>query len=85
MLKNSFRGISRTKFARKLLNLRLPQALKFTQITALVPFFNSVGPGPLAGAKLERNVSFINCCYYLRLRLSSLEATPGSANYRCGT
>ena len=38
MLKNSFRGISRTKFARKLLNLRLPQALKFTQITALVPF-----------------------------------------------
>jgi hypothetical protein len=38
-------------------------------------FFNSVGPGPLAGAKLERNVSFINCCYYLRLRLSSLEAT----------
>jgi hypothetical protein len=38
VLKNSFRGISRTKFARKLLNLRLPQALKFTQITALVPF-----------------------------------------------
>jgi hypothetical protein len=37
-LKNSFRGISRTKFARKLLNLRLPQALKFTEITALVPF-----------------------------------------------
>jgi hypothetical protein len=37
VLKNSFRGISRTKFARKLLNLRLPQALKFTQITALVP------------------------------------------------
>jgi hypothetical protein len=38
VLKNSFRGISRTKFARKLLNFRLPQALKFTQITALVPF-----------------------------------------------
>jgi hypothetical protein len=38
VLKNSFRGISRTKFARKLLNLRLPQALKFRQITALVPF-----------------------------------------------
>jgi hypothetical protein len=38
VLKNSFRGVSRTKFARKLLNLRLPQALKFTQITALVPF-----------------------------------------------
>jgi len=38
VLKNSFRGISRTKFARKLLNLRLPQAQKFTQITALVLF-----------------------------------------------
>jgi len=38
VLKNSFRGISRTKFARKSLNLRLPWALKFTEITALVPF-----------------------------------------------
>jgi len=43
VLKNSFRGISRTKFARKLLNLRLPQALKFTQITALVPFSTATG------------------------------------------
>jgi hypothetical protein len=41
LLKNSFRGISRMKFARKLLNLRLPQWLKFTEITALVPFSNS--------------------------------------------
>jgi len=43
VLKNSFRGISRTKFARKLLNLRLPQALEFTQITALVPFSTATG------------------------------------------
>jgi len=43
VLKNSFRGISRTKFARKLLNLRLPQALKFTEITALVPFSTATG------------------------------------------
>jgi hypothetical protein len=43
VLKNSFRGISRTKFARKLLKLRLPQALKFTQITALVPFSTATG------------------------------------------
>jgi len=42
-LKNSFRGISRTKFARKLLNLRLPYALKFTEITALVPFSTATG------------------------------------------
>jgi hypothetical protein len=44
VLKNSFRGISRTKFARKLLNRRLPQALKFTQIAALVPF-STATPG----------------------------------------
>jgi len=43
LLKNSFHGISRTKFARKLLNLRLPLALKFTEITGLVPF--STAPG----------------------------------------
>jgi hypothetical protein len=43
LLKNSFRGISRTKFARKLLNLRLPYALKFTEITALVPFSTATG------------------------------------------
>jgi hypothetical protein len=44
VLKNSFRGISRTKFTRKLLNLRLPQALEFTRITALVPF-STATPG----------------------------------------
>jgi len=38
VLKNSFRGISPTKFARKLLNVRSPQTLKSTEITALVPF-----------------------------------------------
>jgi hypothetical protein len=38
LLKNSFQGISTTKFLRKLLNVRLPQTLKFTEITALVPF-----------------------------------------------
>jgi hypothetical protein len=38
LLKNSFHVFSRTKFARKLLNLRLPEALKFTEITGLVPF-----------------------------------------------
>jgi hypothetical protein len=43
VFKNSSRGISRTKFAHKLLNLRLPQALKVTQITALVPFSTATG------------------------------------------
>jgi hypothetical protein len=38
VLKNSFRGISPAKFARKLLNVRSPQTLKSTEITALVPF-----------------------------------------------
>jgi hypothetical protein len=38
VLKNSFRGISLAKLARKLLNVRSPQALKLTQITVLVPF-----------------------------------------------
>jgi hypothetical protein len=38
LLKNSFQGISRTKFVRKLLNVGSPWALKFTEITALVPF-----------------------------------------------
>jgi hypothetical protein len=38
LLKNSFLAFSITKFARKLLNIRSPQALKFTEITALVPF-----------------------------------------------
>jgi hypothetical protein len=37
-LKNSSRAISTTKFVRKLLNVRSPQALKFPEITALVPF-----------------------------------------------
>jgi hypothetical protein len=38
VLKNSFYGISRTKIVRKLLNLHSPQALKFAEITGLVPF-----------------------------------------------
>jgi hypothetical protein len=38
VLKNSFQGISTTKFARKLLNVRSPQTLDFAEITALVPF-----------------------------------------------
>jgi len=38
LLKNSFQGISRTKFVRKLLNVRSLEGLKFTEITALVPF-----------------------------------------------
>jgi len=38
LLKNFFREISPTKFVRKLLNVRSPQALKFAEITALVPF-----------------------------------------------
>jgi len=37
-LKNSFQGISITKFVRKLLNVRSPQTLEFAEITALVPF-----------------------------------------------
>jgi hypothetical protein len=37
-LKNSFLAFSIKKFAHKLLNIRSPQALKFTEITALVPF-----------------------------------------------
>jgi hypothetical protein len=38
VLKNSFQGISIANFVRKLLNVGSPQALKFTEITALVPF-----------------------------------------------
>jgi|SRR5208282_1162564 hypothetical protein len=38
VLKNSFQGISTTKFVRKLLRIRSPKTLKFTKITALVPF-----------------------------------------------
>jgi len=38
VLKNSFQGISITKFVRKLLNVRSPQTLEFAEITALVPF-----------------------------------------------
>jgi hypothetical protein len=43
VLKNSFQGTSRTKFVRKLLNLRSPWALKSTEITALVPFSTATG------------------------------------------
>jgi len=38
VLKNSFQRILTTKLVRKLLNVRLPYTLKFTEITALVPF-----------------------------------------------
>jgi hypothetical protein len=38
LLERSFQGISPTKFVRKLLNVHSPWALKFTEITALVPF-----------------------------------------------
>jgi hypothetical protein len=51
VLKNSFRGISRTKFARKSLNLRLPLALKFTEITALVPFSTATPVGVEKGLR----------------------------------
>jgi hypothetical protein len=42
-LKNSFQGISTTKFVRKLLNVRSPWPLKFIEITALVPFSTATG------------------------------------------
>jgi len=42
-LKNSFQGISITKFVRKLLNVRSPQTLEFAEITALVPFSTPTG------------------------------------------
>jgi hypothetical protein len=38
VLKNSFQGILTAKFVRKLLIARSPQARKFAEITALVPF-----------------------------------------------
>jgi hypothetical protein len=37
-LKNSFSGNFNKQVVRKLLNVRWPQTLKFTEITALVPF-----------------------------------------------
>jgi hypothetical protein len=43
LLKNSFQGISRAKFVRKLLNIRSPQARKLAEITALVPFSSATG------------------------------------------
>jgi hypothetical protein len=36
-------NISTAKFVRKLLNVRLPSTLKFTEITALVPFSTATG------------------------------------------
>jgi hypothetical protein len=42
-LKNSFRGVSATKFVRKLLNVRSPKTLEFVEITALVPFSTPTG------------------------------------------
>jgi len=43
LLKNSFQRISLTKFVRKLLNVRSLEGLKFTEITALVPFSTATG------------------------------------------
>jgi hypothetical protein len=37
-VENSFQAISSPEVARKLLNVRSPQALKFAEITGLVPF-----------------------------------------------
>jgi hypothetical protein len=37
-LRNSFLGISAIKFVRNLLIIGSPQALKFAEITGLVPF-----------------------------------------------
>jgi hypothetical protein len=42
-LKNSFQGISTTKFVRKLLNVRSLEGPKFTEITALVPLSTPTG------------------------------------------
>jgi hypothetical protein len=42
-LKNSFQAISTAKFVCNLLNVRLPSTLKFTEITALVPFSTATG------------------------------------------
>src|SRR5207253_8721173 len=53
VLKNSFQGISITKFVRKLLNVRSPQTLEFAEITALVPFSTPTGDFTQNGC--ERN------------------------------
>jgi hypothetical protein len=43
LLENSFQSVSTTNFVRKLLNLRSLEGLKFTEITALVPFSTPTG------------------------------------------
>jgi hypothetical protein len=43
VLKDSFHGISTAKFLCEILNVRTPQTLKFTEITALVPFSTPTG------------------------------------------
>jgi hypothetical protein len=43
LLKNSFEGISTTKFIRKLLNVRPRQTLEFAKTTASVPFSTATG------------------------------------------
>jgi hypothetical protein len=45
VLKNSFQGVSTAKLVCKLLNVRSPQAMKFTEITALVPFSTATHDG----------------------------------------
>jgi hypothetical protein len=44
MLTNSFQAVSISKGARKSLNVRSPHALKFIEITALVPFLTAIAP-----------------------------------------
>ena len=43
LLKNSFQSVSTTNFVRKLLSLHSLEGLKFTEITALVPFSTATG------------------------------------------
>ena len=43
LLKNSFQSVSTTNFVRKLLSLRSLEGLKFTEITAFVPFSTATG------------------------------------------
>jgi hypothetical protein len=44
LLKNSFQAVSTTTGAGKSLNVRSPHALKFIEITALVPFLTAIAP-----------------------------------------
>jgi len=75
-----FWHFSITKFARKLLNVRSPQALKFTEITALVPFSTPTGVctqnrSPVAAPRVKSEAAFLfasigrlRLVYIVRLR-----------------